>query len=134
MIQTETMLDIADNSGARKVQCIKVLGGSHRRYAGIGDIIKVTVKEAIPRGRVKKGQVMNAVVVRTRKGVRRSDGSIIRFDQNAAVLLNPQNQPVGTRIFGPVTRELRTRELHAHHLVGAGSALGIERRVESEQC
>jgi large subunit ribosomal protein L14 len=102
------MLDIADNSGARKVQCIKVLGGSHRRYAGIGDIIKVTVKEAIPRGRVKKGQVMNAVVVRTRKGVRRPDGSIIRFDQNAAVLLNPQNQPVGTRIFGPVTRELRT--------------------------
>jgi large subunit ribosomal protein L14 len=102
------MLDIADNSGARRVQCIKVLGGSHRRYAGIGDIIKVTVKEAIPRGRVKKGQVMNAVVVRTRKGVRRADGSIIRFDQNAAVLLNPQNQPVGTRIFGPVTRELRT--------------------------
>lgn len=108
MIQTETMLDIADNSGARKVQCIKVLGGSHRRYAGIGDIIKITVKEAIPRGRVKKGQVMNAVVVRTRKGVRRPDGSIIRFDQNAAVLLNPQNQPIGTRIFGPVTRELRT--------------------------
>ena len=107
MIQTETMLDIADNSGARRVQCIKVLGGSHRRYAGIGDIIKVTVKEAIPRGRVKKGLVMNAVVVRTRKGVRRPDGSIIRFDQNAAVLLNPQNQPVGTRIFGPVTRELR---------------------------
>jgi len=102
------MLDIADNSGARRVQCIKVLGGSHRRYAGIGDIIKVTIKEAIPRGRVKKGQVMNAVVVRTRKGVRRPDGSIIRFDQNAAVLLNPQNQPVGTRIFGPVTRELRT--------------------------
>jgi large subunit ribosomal protein L14 len=108
MIQTETMLDIADNSGARRVQCIKVLGGSHRRYAGIGDIIKVTVKEAIPRGRVKKGQVMNAVVVRTRKGVRRQDGSVIRFDQNAAVLLNQQNQPVGTRIFGPVTRELRT--------------------------
>ena len=102
------MLDIADNSGARRVQCIKVLGGSHRRYAGIGDIIKVTVKEAIPRGRVKKGQVMNAVVVRTKKGVRRADGSLIRFDQNAAVLLNPQNQPVGTRIFGPVTRELRT--------------------------
>jgi large subunit ribosomal protein L14 len=101
------MLDIADNSGARRVQCIKVLGGSHRRYAGIGDIIKVTIKEAIPRGRVKKGQVMNAVVVRTKKGVRRPDGSIIRFDQNAAVLLNPQNQPVGTRIFGPVTRELR---------------------------
>jgi large subunit ribosomal protein L14 len=108
MIQTETMLDIADNSGARRVQCIKVLGGSRRRYAGIGDIIKVTVKEAIPRGRVRKGQVMNAVVVRTRKGVRRPDGSVIRFDQNAAVLLNQQNQPVGTRIFGPVTRELRT--------------------------
>ncbi len=108
MIQTETMLEIADNSGARKVQCIKVLGGSHRRYAGIGDVIKVTVKEAIPRGRVRKGQVMNAVVVRTRKGVRRQDGSLIKFDQNAAVLLNQQKQPVGTRIFGPVTRELRT--------------------------
>ena len=108
MIQTETMLDIADNSGARKVQCIKVLGGSHRRYAGIGDVIKVTVKEAIPRGRVKKGQVMDAVGVRTRKGVRRADGSLIKFDQNAAVLLNAQKQPVGTRIFGPVTRELRT--------------------------
>ncbi|MBV1907384.1 MAG: 50S ribosomal protein L14 [Pseudomonadales bacterium] len=110
MIQTETMLDIADNSGARRVQCIKVLGGSHRRYAGVGDVIKVTVKEAIPRGRVKKGQVMDAVVVRTRKGVRRNDGSIIRFDQNAAVLLNAQLQPIGTRIFGPVTRELRTEK------------------------
>ena len=108
MIQTETMLEIADNSGARKVQCIKVLGGSHRRYAHIGDVIKVAVKEAIPRGRVKKGQVMDALVVRTRKGVRRSDGSLIKFDQNAAVLLNAQQQPVGTRIFGPVTRELRT--------------------------
>jgi large subunit ribosomal protein L14 len=108
MIQTETMLDIADNSGARTVQCIKVLGGSRRRYASIGDIIKVTIKEAIPRGRVRKGQVMNAVVVRTRKGIRRPDGSVIRFDQNAAVLLTAQNQPVGTRIFGPVTRELRT--------------------------
>ena len=108
MIQSETMLDIADNSGARKVQCIKVLGGSHRRYAGIGDVIKVTIKEAMPRGRVKKGQVMDAVVVRTRKGVRRADGSLIKFDQNAAVLLNAQKQPVGTRIFGPVTRELRT--------------------------
>ncbi len=107
MIQTETQLEVADNSGARRVQCIKVLGGSHRRYAGIGDIIKVTVKEAIPRGKVKKGQVMNAVVVRTRKGVRRPDGSLIRFDGNAAVLLNNQNQPIGTRIFGPVTRELR---------------------------
>ena len=108
MIQTETMLEIADNSGARKVQCIKVLGASHRRYAGIGDIIKVTVKEAIPRGRVRKGQVMDAVVVRTRKGVRRQDGSLIKFDQNAAVLLNANKQPVGTRIFGPVTRELRS--------------------------
>ena len=108
MIQTETMLEIADNSGARKVQCIKVLGGSHRRYAGIGDIIKVTVKEAIPRGRVQKGQVMDAVVVRTRKGVRRQDGSLIKFDQNAAVLLNANKQPIGTRIFGPVTRELRS--------------------------
>ncbi len=107
MIQTESMLDIADNSGARRVMCIKVLGGSKRRYANIGDVIKVTVKEAIPRGRVKKGQVVNAVVVRTRKGVRRPDGSVIRFDTNAAVLLNAQNQPIGTRIFGPVTRELR---------------------------
>jgi len=110
MIQTESMLDIADNSGARRVQCIKVLGGSHRRYARIGDLIKITVKEAIPRGKVKKGQVMDAVVVRTRKGVRRSDGSIIRFDHNAAVLLNAQLQPIGTRIFGPVTRELRTEK------------------------
>ena len=110
MIQTETMLEIADNSGARIVQCIKVLGGSHRRYAGIGDVIKVTIKEAIPRGRVKKGQVMDAVVVRTRKGVRRPDGSLIKFDHNAAVLLNAQKQPVGTRIFGPVTRELRTEK------------------------
>ena len=108
MIQAESMLDIADNSGARRVQCIKVLGGSRRRYAGVGDIVKVTVKEAIPRGRVRKGQVMNAVVVRTKKGVRRPDGSLIRFDENAAVLLTPQNQPVGTRIFGPVTRELRS--------------------------
>ena len=107
MIQTQSMLDVADNSGARRVMCIKVLGGSHRRYAGIGDIIKVTVKEAIPRGRVKKGQVMTAVVVRTRFGVRRPDGSVIRFDGNAAVMLNPNHQPIGTRIFGPVTRELR---------------------------
>ncbi len=108
MIQVQTYLDIADNSGARRVMCIKVLGGSKRRYAGIGDIIKVTVKEAIPRGRVRKGQVLDAVVVRTKKGVRRPDGSVIRFDGNAAVLLTPQNQPLGTRIFGPVTRELRT--------------------------
>jgi large subunit ribosomal protein L14 len=107
MIQTESYLDVADNSGARKVMCIKVLGGSHRRYARIGDLIKVTVKEAIPRGKVKKGQVMTAVVVRTRRGVRRGDGSLIKFDDNAAVLLNAQNAPLGTRIFGPVTRELR---------------------------
>jgi len=104
----QSMLNVADNSGARQLQCIKVLGGSHRRYAGVGDIIKVSVKEAIPRGKVKKGDVYNAVVVRTRKGVRRADGSLIRFDTNAAVLLNTQLQPIGTRIFGPVTRELRT--------------------------
>ena len=110
MIQTETMLAVADNSGARRVQCIKVLGGSHRRYATVGDIIKVTVKEAIPRGKVKKGDVMNAVVVRTRKGIRRPDGSLIRFDDNAAVLLNNQKAPIGTRIFGPVTRELRNEQ------------------------
>ena len=110
MIQVQSYLDIADNSGARRVMCIKVLGGSKRRYAGIGDVIKVTVKEAIPRGRVKKGQVLDAVVVRTRKGVRRSDGSLIRFDGNAAVLLNASRQPIGTRIFGPVTRELRNEK------------------------
>jgi large subunit ribosomal protein L14 len=107
MIQMQTVLDVADNSGARRVQCIKVLGGSKRRYANIGDVIKVSIKEAIPRGRVKKGEVMNAVVVRTRKGVRRPDGSLIRFDGNAAVLLNNKLEPIGTRIFGPVTRELR---------------------------
>ena len=107
MIQAQTYLDIADNSGARRVMCIKVLGGSKRRYANVGDVIKVTVKEAIPRGRVRKGQVLDAVVVRTKKGVRRPDGSLIRFDGNAAVLLNAQKQPIGTRIFGPVTRELR---------------------------
>lgn len=107
MIQMQTMLDAADNSGARRMMCVKVLGGSKRRYAKIGDVIKVTIKEAIPRGKVKKGEVYNAVVVRTRKGVRRSDGSAIRFDSNAAVLLNNQLQPIGTRIFGPVTRELR---------------------------
>ena len=107
MIQVESMLEVADNSGARRVQCIKVLGGSHRRYASVGDIIKVTVKEAIPRGRVKKGDVMNAVVVRTKKGVRRPDGSVLSFDDNAAVLLNQNKAPIATRIFGPVTRELR---------------------------
>jgi large subunit ribosomal protein L14 len=108
MIQMQTVLNAADNSGARQLKCIKVLGGSRRRYAGVGDIIKVSVKDAIPRGRVKKGEVYNAVVVRTRKGVRRPDGSLIRFDSNAAVLLNNQLQPIGTRVFGPVTRELRT--------------------------
>jgi large subunit ribosomal protein L14 len=108
MIQMQSVLMVADNSGAKKVQCIKVLGGSKRRYAAIGDVIKISVKEAIPRGRVKKGDVYNAVVVRTLKGVRRDDGSVIRFDSNAAVLLNAQLQPIGTRIFGPVTRELRT--------------------------
>ncbi|GMR16948.1 MAG: 50S ribosomal protein L14 [Gammaproteobacteria bacterium] len=110
MIQMQSKLNVADNSGARRVQCIKVLGGSKRRYAGIGDIIKVSIKEAIPRGKVKKGDVYNAVVVRTKKGVRRADGSLIRFDSNSAVLLNAQLQPIGTRIFGPVTRELRTEK------------------------
>jgi large subunit ribosomal protein L14 len=107
MIQTQTILDVADNSGARRVMCIKVLGGTKRRYAGIGDVIKVAVKEAIPRGKVKKGEVLNAVIVRTKKGVRRPDGSSIRFDENAVVLLNAQLQPIGTRVFGPITRELR---------------------------
>lgn len=110
MIQVQTMLDVADNSGARRIQCIKVLGGSKRRYAGVGDVIKVTIKEAIPNSRVKKGELFDAVVVRTRHGVRRADGSLVRFDRNAAVLLNPQLQPIGTRIFGPVTRELRTKQ------------------------
>ena len=110
MIQMQSILDVADNSGARRLMCIKVLGGSKRRYAGVGDVIKVSVKEAIPRGKVKKGEVYNAVVVRTRKGVRRPDGSLIRFDSNAAVLLNNQLQPIGTRIFGPVTRELRSEK------------------------
>ncbi len=109
MIQMQTMLDVADNSGARQVMCFKVLGGSKRRYARIGDVIKVTVKDAIPRGKVKKGEVYNAVVVRTRKGVRRPDGSVIRFDSNAAVLLTGKLEPIGTRIFGPVTRELREK-------------------------
>jgi len=108
VIQMQTVLEVADNSGARRIQCIKVLGGSKRRYAGVGDVIKVSVKDAIPRGKVKKGEVYNAVVVRTRKGVRRQDGSLIRFDGNAAVLLNARLEPIGTRIFGPVTRELRT--------------------------
>jgi len=109
MIQMQTNLDVADNSGARRVQCIKVIGGSKRKYASIGDTIVVSVKEAIPRGRVKKGQVMKAIVVRTASGVRRADGSLIRFDRNAAVLINNSGEPIGTRIFGPVTRELRAK-------------------------
>jgi len=108
MIQMQTMLEVADNSGAKRVMCIKVLGGSKRRYAGIGDVIRVSIKEAAPRGKVVKGEVHKAVVVRTRSGVRRPDGSLIRFDSNAVVLLNNADQPIGTRVFGPVTRELRT--------------------------
>ena len=110
MIQMQTNLEVADNSGARRVQCIKVLGGSKRRTASVGDVIVVTVKEAIPRGRVKKGELHRAVIVRTKKEIRRDDGSTIRFDSNAAVLISPQGEPVGTRIFGPVTRELRSRK------------------------
>ena len=111
MIQMQTKLDVADNSGAKLVQCIKVLGGSKRRTASVGDIVVVSVKEAIPRGRVKKGEVLKAVIVRTKKEVRRQDGSAIRFDSNAVVLVNPQGEPIGTRIFGPVTRELRNKNL-----------------------
>ena len=110
MIQTQSRLEVADNTGARSVMCIKVLGGSKRRYAGIGDIIKVAIKDAAPKGRVKKGEVYSAVVVRTASGVRRADGSLIKFDGNAAVLLNAKLEPIGTRIFGPVTRELRTEK------------------------
>lgn len=110
MIQMQTNLDVADNSGARRVQCIKVLGGSKRKYASVGDVIVVSVKEAIPRGRVKKGDIHKAVIVRTAKEIRREDGTSIRFDRNAAVLINPQGEPIGTRIFGPVTRELRARQ------------------------
>ncbi|HSM20525.1 MAG TPA: 50S ribosomal protein L14 [Hyphomicrobiales bacterium] len=109
MIQMQSNLDVADNSGARRVQCIKVLGGAKRKYASVGDIIVVSVKEAIPRGRVKKGDVRRAVVVRTAKEVKREDGTTIRFDRNAAVILSPQNEPIGTRIFGPVVRELRAK-------------------------
>ena len=110
MIQMQTNLEVADNSGARRVQCIKVLGGSKRKYASVGDVIVVSIKEAIPRGRVKKGDVIQAVVVRTAKEIRRADGSSIRFDRNAAVLINKQGEPIGTRIFGPVTRELRAKQ------------------------
>ena len=109
MIQSESNIDVADNSGARRVQCIKVLGGSKRKYASVGDVIVVTVKEAIPRGRVKKGEILQAVVVRTAKDIHRKDGTSIRFDNNAAVLINKQGEPIGTRIFGPVTRELRAK-------------------------
>lgn len=118
MIQMQTMLEVADNTGARQVMCIKVLGGSKRRYASVGDIIKVSIKDAAPRGRVKKGDVYNAVVVRTAKGVRRPDGSLIKFDGNAAVLLNNKLEPIGTRIFGPVTRELRTERHDLHEALG----------------
>lgn len=110
MIQMQSMMSVADNSGAKRVMCIKVLGGSERRYAGIGDIVKITIKEALPNSRVKKGDVYDAVIVRTRSGVRRPDGSLIRFDKNSAVLLNASHQPIGTRIFGPVTRELRSEK------------------------
>jgi len=110
MIQMQTNLEVADNSGARRVQCIKVLGGSKRKFASVGDVIVVSVKDAIPRGRVKKGDVHRAVIVRTAKEIRRADGSAIRFDRNAAVLISPQNEPIGTRIFGPVTRELRAKK------------------------
>ena len=110
MIQLRTRLQAADNSGARELMCIKVMGGTRRRYAGVGDVIKVSIKDAIPRGKVKKGEVYDAVVVRTRSGVRRADGSLIRFDGNAAVLLNNKQEPIGTRIFGPVTRELRSEK------------------------
>ncbi len=109
MIQMQSNLDVADNTGAKRVQCIKVIGGSHRRFASVGDVIVVSVKEAIPRGKVKKGEVHRAVIVRTRRDIRRADGSTIRFDRNAAVLINKQNEPIGTRIFGPVTRELRAK-------------------------
>jgi len=109
MIQMQTNLDVADNSGARRVMCIKVLGGAGRRYASVGDVIVVSVKEAIPRGRVKKGDVLRAIVVRTAQGIKRKDGSLIRFDRSAAVIVNKQNEPIGTRIFGPVPRELRAK-------------------------
>ncbi len=123
MIQMQTNLDVADNSGARRVMCIKVLGGSKRKYATVGDVIVVSVKEAIPRGRVKKGEVLKAVVVRIRKDIRRPDGSVIRFDRNAAVLMTPQMEPVGTRIFGPVPRELQSQEPHENHFAGARGAV-----------
>src|SRR3546814_13880473 len=133
MIQMQSYLGVADNSGAKEVMCIKVLGGSKRRYAGIGDIIKVTVKDAIPRGKVKKGDVYDAVVVRTRKGVRRPDGSLIRFDGNAAVLLNNKQEPIGTSIFGPVTRELRS-EKFIKIVPLAPEELQTEEKIGKEAC
>ena len=129
MIQMQTNLDVADNSGARRVMCIKVLGGSKRKYATIGDVIVVSVKEAIPRGRVKKGDVHQAVIVRTAKEIRRPDGSAIRFDRNAAVLINKQGEPIGTRIFGPVTRELRALQVHEDRLARARSAVSRDRQT-----
>src|SRR6056300_1517078 len=131
MIQMQSKLEVADNTGARSVQCIKVLGGSKRRYASVGDIIKVSVKEAMPRGRVKKGEVYDAVVVRTAKGVRRPDGSLIKFDGNAAVLLNNKLEPIGTRIFGPVTRELRTEKIMKN--VSPNPNLGIQGGILSQE-
>ena len=133
MIQMQTNLDVADNSGARRVQCIKVLGGSKRKTATVGDVIIVSVKEAIPRGRVKKGDVHRAVIVRTAKEIRRPDGSAIRFDRNAAVLINRQGEPIGTRIFGPVTRELRAAPLHEDRLAGAGSAARRWPKLEDQE-
>eukprot|EP01034_Spumella_vulgaris_P027350 gene27350-34055_t len=133
MIQTESRLEVADNTGAKEVMCIKVLGGSKRRYAGIGDVIKVTVKVAQPRGRVKKGEIYNAVVVRTAKGVRRQDGSLVKFDGNAAVLLNAKLEPIGTRIFGPVTRELRTEKfMKIVSLAPEGKRGTVQQRVDAE--
>ena len=133
MIQMRTVLDVADNSGARKVQCIKVLGGSKRKYASIGDIIVVSVKEAIPNAKVKKGEVMKAVVVRTAKEIGRPDGTYIRFDNNSAVLIDNQKEPIGTRIFGPVARELTGQEIHEDYFARTGSAL-IGDRGEAHSC
>ena len=130
MIQMQSNLDVADNSGAKRVQCIKVLGGSKRRFAGVGDIIVVCVKEAAPRGRVKKGDVHRAVIVRTAKDIHRADGSTIRFDGNAAVLVNKNEEPIGTRIFGPVVRELRAQEAHEDHQPRAGGAVMAAAKIK----
>ena len=133
MIQMQTNLDVADNSGARRVQCIKVLGGSKRKTATVGDVIVVSVKEAIPRGRVKKGDVHQAVIVRTAKEIRRPDGSAIRFDRNAAVLITKQGEPIGTRIFGPVTRELRAAQVHEDRLARARGALAMAAEAQDQE-